>query len=486
MSSPKSIDDRFDELTASQQRWLMERLITYDDGSLFQEAENQPTELAAWIVRDEDEISEVVLDAEMQKKLPPSLIPKHFGFVDEIPKTSSGKVNRASLSKSVLQSLRDTLNRSEEKNENAAVLSSQSLGESETILVRICQQIRNLDAISPNERFVDLGIDSFASIQLIALARKEGLEIEPRDVIEFETISELAKAADSRRTGFHQQSREPQSIEPRLPVVSKIRCGSKSPGGSVLMIHEVGGRCGYAKHLAADLLPTESLYVTQQPQHSESPTSIKALAELYSGEWLQAEPGGRKTIVTFCWGGPLAFELAGRLHADGHSDLRLLVIESGTEASYEHASSVNRFIDRQKGNLIRIKSRASSLSSMESVIALGRTIFSKLSGQRNIVTADSDFKFRDEEGDPNQIKANVQAFLDYQPKPSSLAMDLFRVRGPAGLIGLRYSNYTLGWRYVLAGSRLRTHSIAGDHNTCVSPPHAASLVSSMNDAWQDR
>ena len=114
------------------------------------------------------------------------------------------------------------------------------------------------------------------------------------------------------------------------------------------------------------------------------------------------------------------------------------------------------------------------------VVDLFATAWRKLrSVNKTKVTADSGFAFRDSDGDPNQIRANVQTFLDYEIAPDNFNIDLFRVEGPSGLVGVEYCDRALGWRY-LVGNQLTIHWISGTHTNCMQPPHVTCLADQLN------
>jgi thioesterase domain-containing protein len=413
------------------------------------------------VVTDSDGINDQELRRQLHQRLPAALIPHRIVRLESIPRTGSGKVDRHRLASTDL----DVPRLVTETNDN--------LTDHERILVRLCRHLLRLDQVSPQDNFFHIGGDSLLSIRLISMAREAGLEIEPKDILECNSITELAAAAEHRSRG----EASPQQAHAGS-VISNVRAGKQA--GSLLLVHEVGGQCHYAHYLAADLAPQRTLYVTQQPAPGDSPSSIEALAKLYVDAWVRAEPDGPRWVLAFCWGGLLGYEIARQLKQLGQSIDAVMIVESGTEAAYVHAPQWNRHVDQMKGNLVRVRNRVRSLNSREAFGNLLQTLYAKLMRRRNDpITADAGFQFRDDEGDPEQIRTNVQAFLDYAIQPDELPLHLFRVAGPSGLIGTRYSDRSLGWRY-LVGKHLTLHSIPGTHNTCMQPPHVGKLADAIN------
>ncbi|MDV6029628.1 MAG: hypothetical protein F9B45_05885 [Phycisphaera sp. RhM] len=457
MKHRESIAKRVDALTPRQRQWLADQLKTRD----VRDTGHSSKELVAWVVTDSDGINDQELRRQLHQRLPAALIPRRIVRLDSIPRTGSGKVDRHRLASMDL----DVPRLVTETNDN--------LTDHERILVRLCRHLLRLDQVSPQDNFFHIGGDSLLSIRLISMAREAGLEIEPKDILECNSIAELAAAAAHRSRG----EASPQQAHAGS-VISNVRAGQQA--GSLLLVHEVGGQCHYAHYLAADLAPQRTLYVTQQPAPGDSPSSIEALAKLYVDAWVRAEPDGPRWVLAFCWGGLLGYEIARQLKQLGQSIDALMIVESGTEAAYVHAPKWNRHVDRIKGNLVRVRNRVRSLNSREAFGELILTLHAKLMRRRHDpITADAGFQFRDDEGDPEQIRTNVQAFLDYAIQPDELPLHLFRVAGPSGLIGTRYSDRSLGWRY-LVGKHLSLHSIPGTHNTCMQPPHVGKLADAIN------
>ena len=462
MSHDLSIEDRFLRLSPRQRHWLAEQL-GLSVGDLSVGDENKRKELVAWVVADRTLVDDQNLRREMSLRLPSTLVPRRIIRTDMIPKTSTGKIDRNRLAAQPIGEAPSVA-----ANEDA-------FSDSERTLIRICGSLLKVVDVLPQDNFYHIGGDSLLSIQLIALARQNGMEIEPRDVLECSSIAELACASDQRTALNGEGTDQSVTID---SVVSKVR--SSSHAGSILLVHEVGGRCHYAHYLAAKLASDLAIYVSNQPPTGESPESIERLARRYADAWLVAEPDGPHIIVAFCWGGLLAYEIARQLKENGVGVDKLMIVESGTEASYVHAPWINRKIDRMKGNLIRVRSRLGSLRNAESIRQLAVTLAAKTLGPRNARSvADAGFQFREDEGDPEQIRKNVQAFLDYAIDPEELPLHLFRVGGPTGLIGTRYSDRSLGWRY-LVGPGLTLHRIPGNHDTCMKPPHVSGLAEAMN------
>lgn len=116
----------------------------------------------------------------LKERLPDFMLPAIFVFLDGLPINSNGKVDRKALPEP--EGLRPELEVTYEPPES----------ESEQILAKVWSQVLRLDRIGALDNFFELGGDSILSLQVVSLAKREGLEISYRQIFEHPTIRELA------------------------------------------------------------------------------------------------------------------------------------------------------------------------------------------------------------------------------------------------------------------------------------------------------
>src|SRR5262249_15132915 len=119
----------------------------------------------------------------MQQRLPMYMLPSVFVFLDTLPLTTSGKLNRKALP--APDSNRPTLARE--------FVSPRT--PSEEVMARIWTQVLGVENVGVHDNFFELGGDSIISIQIVARARQQGLAISPRQLFQYQTIAELASVA---------------------------------------------------------------------------------------------------------------------------------------------------------------------------------------------------------------------------------------------------------------------------------------------------
>jgi aryl carrier-like protein len=111
------------------------------------------------------------------------MVPANFMVLESFPLTANGKVDRAALPAP------DTAKREVEADyvapRNAV----------EASLASIWTEVLRLDQVGVHDNFFGLGGDSILSIQIIARANQEGLQLTPRQMFQYQTIAELATVA---------------------------------------------------------------------------------------------------------------------------------------------------------------------------------------------------------------------------------------------------------------------------------------------------
>ncbi|WP_062270960.1 condensation domain-containing protein [Endozoicomonas arenosclerae] len=117
-----------------------------------------------------------------EEHLPVQMHPSFYMFIDALPLTPTGKLDRRALPDPVAQ-------------HNLRYVEPET--EIENKLVQVWQQVLGIsEGISITDNFYQLGGDSILSIQMISLAKRYGVQITAKDVFECQTIEALAKRAD--------------------------------------------------------------------------------------------------------------------------------------------------------------------------------------------------------------------------------------------------------------------------------------------------
>ncbi|HEX9335077.1 MAG TPA: condensation domain-containing protein, partial [Pseudonocardiaceae bacterium] len=116
----------------------------------------------------------------LAQRVPQYMIPAAFVVLDELPTTSSGKLDRRALPAPEFESTAGHIAPS---------------GHVETVLAGIWADVLGLAQVGVQDNFFELGGDSILSIQIVARARQHGILLTTRDVFLHQNIARLATAA---------------------------------------------------------------------------------------------------------------------------------------------------------------------------------------------------------------------------------------------------------------------------------------------------
>src|SRR5213078_203669 len=147
--------------------------------------EDQPGEkrLVAYVVA-RDHPGDAALKTFLQRKLPEYMIPRSIVFLESIPLTKNGKLDRRALpAPDAAHS--DSAGRIAPRNQI------------EETLANIWSGVLGIPELGIHDNFFELGGDSILSIQIIARANQAGLRLTPKQVFQHQTIATLAAVAGS-------------------------------------------------------------------------------------------------------------------------------------------------------------------------------------------------------------------------------------------------------------------------------------------------
>ncbi len=121
----------------------------------------------------------------LKERLPSYMVPSALVFLEKLPLTSNGKVDRRALP--APQNVQPVLAERFASPENAL----------ESTLVSLWSQLLRLPRVGIHDNFFALGGDSILSIQLVARARLRGLHFTPKQLFQHQTIAQLARVVSA-------------------------------------------------------------------------------------------------------------------------------------------------------------------------------------------------------------------------------------------------------------------------------------------------
>ncbi|RSN22192.1 non-ribosomal peptide synthetase [Streptomyces sp. WAC 05977] len=169
--------------------------------------------LVAYVVPvDRAEPDPAALREYLAAELPAYMVPTAFVPLDRLPLGPSGKLDRAALPAPEA--------RSDGGREPATP--------AETVLLRVVRELLGPD-VALDDGFLDAGGDSIASLRVVSRARREGLHVTARDVLEGGTVAGIAA-----RCGEPEQAEEAHAVgdAPLTPIMRDLlrRAGKAADG----------------------------------------------------------------------------------------------------------------------------------------------------------------------------------------------------------------------------------------------------------------
>ncbi|WP_243713166.1 amino acid adenylation domain-containing protein [Actinomadura sp. 6K520] len=233
-------------------------------------------------------------------RVPEYMVPAAFVRLDTFPVGPTGKLDRRALpvpDYGEAAAGRDPRTPEEER------------------LCAVVADVLGLDRVGADVSFFDLGGDSIAALKLVTRARREGIELTPRDVFTHQTVEALTRVGEPEdRLGF----------EVLLPIRTS---GTRPP---VFFVHPAGGLAWGYLQFQRHLGPDQPVYGLQARAFTRSdlPGSVAEMAEDYLAQIRAVRPAGPYHLAGWSLGGLVAYEMAVRLQAAGERVGLLALIDA--------------------------------------------------------------------------------------------------------------------------------------------------------------
>ncbi len=155
--------------------------------------------LCAYIVGDKKITLNDIRDY-LVKNIPSFMIPSFFIFLDKIPLTSNGKVDKVSLPRPDMNDISDDYNA--------------PTNEYEKTIAEIFQNVLGIERVSITDSFINLGVDSLTIIKIQAMLLKYDWKVSTQDFYEHPTIKLLSKKLVDTNSNHFEFSYGLQKFEP--------------------------------------------------------------------------------------------------------------------------------------------------------------------------------------------------------------------------------------------------------------------------------
>jgi aspartate racemase len=240
----------------------------------------------------------------LKAKLPDYMVPGAFVFLEAMPLTPNGKIDRRALP------IPDSTRREQEDNFVAPSTPT------EEILAAIWAEVLGLQQVGINDNFFELGGHSMLAARLLAQIEKAfGKNLPLATLFQSPTIEQLANIL--RQKGWSAPCQTLVTIQPG---------GSKPP---LFFFHVLGEGLKFCRPLAGHLDPEQPIYGLAVGIMDEvSLNKIEDLVAHYLKEMRIIQPKGPYFLAGIYCGGRIAYEVAEQLHAQDQKVALLALLDT--------------------------------------------------------------------------------------------------------------------------------------------------------------
>jgi amino acid adenylation domain-containing protein len=301
-------------------------------------SENQ---LVAYIVSNKAANPEELRE-KFKELLPAYMVPNLLVFMDSIPLTANGKVNRSALPAPVMQDRE---------------IYEEPVGIIEQELAEMMGSVLGIDKVGRGDNFFDLGGHSMFAVQLIKrIEEKYNKRISLSEFFKNPTNIGLSKLCSQS---------EPDQHDSRLIV--SLNSERKEPN-SVYFVHAAGGSVNMYRPLARKM-DSVSVYGLQSPGiigEVETPADIKSLAQRYIDE-LRIRNTFPSVLIGWSLGAVIAYEMVQQLTMQDKLVEKLILVDpswvnnttnKSTSEEFQNKTILLNFLKEllgDKANELRIK-----------------------------------------------------------------------------------------------------------------------------------
>ncbi len=253
-------------------------------------------QLVAYIVPEKQgELAAVALRGELKQQLPDYMVPSAFVFLEKLPLTPSGKVDRKALP--APEAANPTATPSNAKERPWLPIQFQ--------LVQIWEEILGVRPVGISDNFFELGGHSLLAVKMIDRVEEvTGKKLPVTALFANATITYLAELI------LNEESATPG------PVIELQTTGERLP---IYFLHgDIIGGGFYARDISRLLGEQQPFYVLPPTEVAEGalPT-VEEMAEAHLKDLRTHRPRGPYLLGGFCIGALVAYEMACRLRAAG-------------------------------------------------------------------------------------------------------------------------------------------------------------------------
>jgi amino acid adenylation domain-containing protein len=244
----------------------------------------------------------------LRERLPEAMVPSAFVYLDALPLTPSGKVDRKALP-------------APDRGLAPELVAPRTAVEE--ALAEIWAEVLGVERVGVHDSFFELGGHSLLAVVLMARIEKRlGKTFPLATLFSAPTVAALAALVD--RAGGPAR---------RSPLVAVQPRGERAP---FFCVHPIGGNVLCYLDLSRQLGPEQPFYAFQTPDPGEGgalSASVEEMAARYLRDLRRVQPRGPYRLGGWSMGGLVAFEMARQLAAAGETVDLLALIDTPPPAA---------------------------------------------------------------------------------------------------------------------------------------------------------
>ncbi|CDH19877.1 putative non-ribosomal peptide synthetase [Xenorhabdus bovienii str. kraussei Quebec] len=422
--------------------------------------------LIAYLVGKEDGIALEELRQFIGAELPAYMVPTHITWINELPKTPSGKRDDAMLRKLDIQLVSEKNYRGPE-------------GEYESRLCELTAELLKIPEIAPEQSIFDCGATSLTAMRIVVLVEKlYGINVPLSAFVSAPTIAKLAMLIQDGGGQF--------KFDPLVPL---REAGNRRP---LFLVHPMGGNIlSYLRmlpHLPSDQ-PLYALQASGVDAGSSPITTIEEQAVFYIDAIKRIQPTGPYVIGGWSYGGFIAFEMANQLIRSGETVSNVLILDTMALSSQAKGQASDDALLSWFFWELLWTSKGSSLP-----VHVVPSYIESLQEKFEYITDHATQIGAIPEGSTKAVmqrlfevyNANWQAAAEYNAQCPNLDVTLIRAKQPLpqilqemhNTIRSEYHDPLNGWGGKTSG-RVNLIEVDGDHLTIMEEPFVGPMVSAI-------
>jgi thioesterase domain-containing protein/acyl carrier protein len=403
------------------------------------------------------------------------MLPSSFVLMKELPRTSSGKVDRRALPAPAAAGTERELIEPRDSVERE--------------LASIWREVLGTERVGVRDNFFEVGGHSLMAVRLMARVQQQfGRELPLATLFHAATIEALADLL--------RQSAEPPLWSPLVPVQTG---GTRSP---LFFVHPIGGQVLCYRELARRLGTDQPFYGLQAPPLAEvggQSHSIEAMAAHYVEAVRSVRPEGPYFLGGWSFGGVAAFEMAQQLRAQGHEVRLLAMLDTGSPLrgrKFDLGDDATLLADFVR-EVAHQKGRELTLTAEDlRGIALDEQLMRVHAELRRVGLAPTDISPENYVGLMRRhlqgFKTRARAAVDYEPRVYAGRITLFRatevdadVLETYRKVGVDALEPDMGWGE-LSSLPVEVRAVPGYHETMCQEPSVGTLAELLRACVDER